>query len=74
MLKTNRELYQIISEEDSCLNLQSLNNILFVQHKCGLIKMYKKTETQWAVFKSIDVDFYHYCRYILYIISIYILY
>lgn len=63
-LNTNRELYQIISEEDSCLNLQSLNNnTLFVQHKCGLIKVYKKMETQWTVFKSINIDFYHYCRF-----------
>ena len=71
MLKTNRELYQITSE-DSCLNLQSLNNnTLFVQHKCGLIKMYKKTETRWTAFKSINIDFYHYCRYILYLYILY---
>ncbi|XP_054001009.1 guanine nucleotide-binding protein subunit beta-like protein 1 [Hylaeus anthracinus] len=63
-LKTNRELCQIRSGQDSCLNLLSLRNEnLFVQHKCGLIKTYKKTESEWSLYKSIDIDFYHYCRF-----------
>lgn len=64
MLKTNRELYQIKSEEDSCLNLQNLrNDTLLVQHKCGLMKIYKKRETQWTAYKSINI-YCHFCRYI----------
>ncbi|XP_017757972.1 PREDICTED: guanine nucleotide-binding protein subunit beta-like protein 1 [Eufriesea mexicana] len=62
-LNTNRELCRITSEQDSCLNLQSLNNNLFVQHKSGLIKVYKKTESQWTMHKFINIDFYHYCRF-----------
>ncbi|XP_076640017.1 guanine nucleotide-binding protein subunit beta-like protein 1 [Colletes latitarsis] len=63
-LKTNRELCQIESGQDSCLSLQSLNDKdLFVQHKCGVIKAYKKTESQWSLYKSINIDFYHYCRF-----------
>ncbi|XP_076162771.1 guanine nucleotide-binding protein subunit beta-like protein 1 isoform X2 [Ptiloglossa arizonensis] len=61
---TNRELCQIKSGQDCCLNLQNLNNEnLFVQHKCGLIKAYKKMESQWCLYKSIDIDYYHYCRF-----------
>lgn len=64
ILKTNKELGRITSEQDSCLNLQNLNNDnLFVQHKSGLIKAYKKTESQWTMHKFINIDFYHYCRY-----------
>ncbi|XP_034180201.1 guanine nucleotide-binding protein subunit beta-like protein 1 [Osmia lignaria lignaria] len=63
-LNTNREIYQIKSEQDSCLCLQSLSNDnLFIQHKNGLIKEYKRTESQWVLNKSIDIDFYHYCRF-----------
>ncbi|XP_006608647.1 guanine nucleotide-binding protein subunit beta-like protein 1 [Apis dorsata] len=63
-LNTNRELYQITSNQDSCLNLQNLNNgNLFVQHKSGLLKVYKKTEAQWIIHKSMNIDFYHYCRF-----------
>ncbi|CAK9807399.1 Guanine nucleotide-binding protein subunit beta-like protein 1 [Anthophora plagiata] len=63
-LNTNRELYRITSEKDCCLSLQSLNNDnLLVQHKCSLIKVYKKTESQWIAYKSLNIDFYHYCRF-----------
>ncbi|XP_033356961.1 guanine nucleotide-binding protein subunit beta-like protein 1 [Bombus vosnesenskii] len=62
-LNTNRELYQIKSEEDSCLNLQNLrNDTLLVQHKCGLMKIYKKRETQWTAYKSINI-YCHFCRF-----------
>ncbi|XP_076749889.1 guanine nucleotide-binding protein subunit beta-like protein 1 isoform X1 [Xylocopa sonorina] len=62
-LNTNRELDRIASGQDSCLSLLSLNiDHLLAQHKCGLINMYKKTESQWIVHKSVNIDFYHYCR------------
>lgn len=40
-----------------------MNNDLFVQHKCGLIKVYKNTGSQWVVDKFIDTEFFHYCRF-----------
>ncbi|XP_076749890.1 guanine nucleotide-binding protein subunit beta-like protein 1 isoform X2 [Xylocopa sonorina] len=62
-MRTNRELDRIASGQDSCLSLLSLNiDHLLAQHKCGLINMYKKTESQWIVHKSVNIDFYHYCR------------
>lgn len=64
MLKTHRELCRIESKQDACLSLQSLTeDDLFIQHKCGIIKVYKRTESEWIAFKSIDIDFCHYCRY-----------
>ncbi|XP_017885856.1 guanine nucleotide-binding protein subunit beta-like protein 1 [Ceratina calcarata] len=62
-LNTNRELCQIPSGKESCLSLLCMNNDLFVQHKCGLIKAYKNTGSQWILNKSIDTNFYHYCRF-----------
>ncbi|KZC14205.1 PREDICTED: guanine nucleotide-binding protein subunit beta-like protein 1 [Dufourea novaeangliae] len=63
-LKTNREKGQIKSGQECCISLQSLDKEdLFVQHKYGLIKAYKKCESQWNEYKSIVVDFYHYCRF-----------
>ncbi|XP_078033970.1 guanine nucleotide-binding protein subunit beta-like protein 1 [Augochlora pura] len=63
-LETNRQLSQIRSGQESCLSLQSLDGEnLFVQHKCGLINAYKRTESNWNKYKSIDIDFYHYCRF-----------
>ncbi|CAK9814620.1 Guanine nucleotide-binding protein subunit beta-like protein 1 [Anthophora quadrimaculata] len=63
-LNTNRELYRIASEKDCCLSLQCLNNDnLLVQHKCSLIKVYKKTESQWIAYKFLNIDFNHYCRF-----------
>lgn len=63
-LKTHRELCRIESKQDACLSLQSLTeDDLFIQHKCGIIKVYKRTESEWIAFKSIDIDFCHYCRF-----------
>ncbi|XP_031848046.1 guanine nucleotide-binding protein subunit beta-like protein 1 [Nomia melanderi] len=63
-LNINRELSFIKSGQECCLSLQSLDNDdLFVQHKCGLIKAYKRTESHWNQYKSIETDFYHYCRF-----------
>ncbi|XP_076390491.1 guanine nucleotide-binding protein subunit beta-like protein 1 isoform X2 [Megachile rotundata] len=63
-LNTNREICRIKSEQDPCLCLQSLSNDnLFIQHKNGLIKEYRKTESQWTQSKSVDIDFCHYCRF-----------
>lgn len=63
-LYTLRELSQINSGKESCLSLQNLDEgNLFVQHKCGLINAYKRTESHWKKYKSIDIDFYHYCRF-----------
>ncbi|XP_076234216.1 guanine nucleotide-binding protein subunit beta-like protein 1 isoform X2 [Calliopsis andreniformis] len=64
MLKTHREICCIESGQDTCLNLQNLSDdTLFMQHKCGLITAYKKVESEWTAFKSVNIDFYHYCRF-----------
>ncbi|CAK9822053.1 Guanine nucleotide-binding protein subunit beta-like protein 1 [Anthophora retusa] len=63
-LNMNRELHRIASETDCCLSLQCLNNDnLLVQHKCSLMKVYKKTESQWIAYKCFNIDFNHYCRF-----------
>ena len=62
-LKTHREFGRIKSGNDSCLSLQTLNDDhLFIHHKSGLIRAYKKAETEWIAYTNVNIDNYHYCR------------
>lgn len=62
-LKRNRLLTEFDAGTDPCITLHNVNEkSLLVQQKCGSIKIYNPSDSHWAIYKTIDYDYYSFCR------------
>ncbi|KAL0109396.1 hypothetical protein PUN28_014458 [Cardiocondyla obscurior] len=62
-LKTNRIKYQLSDGHSPCFNLHTTNEAdLIVQRRHGIIDVYRISESDWILDKSINYEYCSFCR------------
>ncbi|KAL0276428.1 UNVERIFIED_CONTAM: hypothetical protein PYX00_004009 [Menopon gallinae] len=66
-LKINRQIASFESSKESCLSIHS-NEVAtdITQDKMGVIRIWMQEDMKWTLLKSIETDYYGFCKCVLY--------